>query len=47
MYVDNNLYKYTTGHYYTRQEAIKLQTTLNESGFKEAFVVAFKGKSRV
>jgi hypothetical protein len=47
MYVDKNVYKYTTGHFYTRQEAIKLQTTLNESGFKEAFVVAFKGKSRV
>ena len=47
MYFDKTIYKYTAGHYYTLDEASKLQTKLRERGFKDAFVIAFKGKNRV
>ncbi|HTB31916.1 MAG TPA: N-acetylmuramoyl-L-alanine amidase [Bacteroidia bacterium] len=47
MYFDKTVYKYTAGHYYTMEEADKLQTKLRSRGFKDAFVIAFKGKNRV
>lgn len=47
MYFDKTTYKYTAGHYYKQDEVYKLQTKLRERGFKDAFVIAFKGKNRV
>ncbi len=47
VYFDKPLYKYTTGHFYNRDDADKLRDQLRESNFKDAFVVAFKGKNRV
>jgi N-acetylmuramoyl-L-alanine amidase len=47
MYFDKTIYKYTAGHYYTMDDADKLQNKLRSRGFKDAFVIAFKGKSRV
>ena len=47
MYMDNAIYKYTTGHFSTLAEAVSLQSKIRENGFKDAFVVAFKGKNRV
>lgn len=47
MYVDKAMYKYTSGHFTTLADAIKLQAQLRTQGFKDAFVVAFKGNVRV
>ncbi len=47
MYFDKTMYKYTAGHYYSMDDATKLQTKLRERGFTGAFVIAFKGKNRV
>ncbi|HTA27914.1 MAG TPA: N-acetylmuramoyl-L-alanine amidase, partial [Bacteroidia bacterium] len=47
MYFDKTMYKYTAGHYYSMDDATKLQTKLRERGFAGAFVIAFKGKNRV
>lgn len=47
MYVEKSIYKYTIGHFTTREEALVMQIKLRASGFSEAFVVAFKGKNRV
>jgi N-acetylmuramoyl-L-alanine amidase len=46
MYMDKGIYKYTTGHLNSKEDAIKLLTDLRNKGFKDAFVVAFKGKNR-
>ncbi len=47
MYQDKNAYKYTAGHFTVKQEALIMQIKLRQSGFSEAFVVAFKGKKRM
>jgi len=47
MYVDKAMYKYTSGHFTTLADAVKLQAQLRTQGFKDAFVVAFKGNVRV
>jgi N-acetylmuramoyl-L-alanine amidase len=47
MYFDKTSYKYTAGHLYKQEEATKLQNKIRERGFKDAFVIAFKGKNRV
>jgi N-acetylmuramoyl-L-alanine amidase len=47
MYFDKTTYKYTAGHFYTIEEATKLQSKIRERGFKDAFLIAFKGKNRV
>jgi hypothetical protein len=47
MYMDNARYKYTAGHFTSWDDAIKLQRKLRTEGFQDAFIVAFKGKSRV
>jgi N-acetylmuramoyl-L-alanine amidase len=47
MYFDKVTYKYTAGHLYTMEDATKLQNKLRDRGFKDAFVIAFKGKNRV
>ncbi len=47
MYMDKSTYKYTAGHFNSKDEAAKLQSQLRNEGFKDAFVVGFKGKKRV
>ena len=46
-YLDNRTYKYTAGHFTALKDAVDLQTKLRNIGYKDAFVVAFKGKRRV
>jgi N-acetylmuramoyl-L-alanine amidase len=46
-YIDNKNYKYTSGHFENLEDAIALQKKMQGSGFKDAFVVAFKGSKRV
>ncbi len=47
MYFDKTAYKYTAGHLYKQEDATKLQNKIRERGFKDAFVIAFKGRNRV
>lgn len=47
MYMDNTTYKYTVGHYYNLKEAVDLQAKMRGLGYKDAFVVTFKGNKRV
>ena len=46
-YYHNGLYKYTSGHFETMQEAKKMLTKMKNAGFKDAFIVKFKGGKRV
>jgi len=43
----DGLYKYMEGHEISLENAIKLQNSIREKGFKDAFVVAYKGSSRI
>jgi|SRR6185312_12362234 len=47
MYQDNANYKYTAGNYYVLSDAVELQTKMRNDGYKDAFVVTFKGNKRV
>lgn len=47
MYMYDSKYKYTSGHFTLLEDAVKLQANLRAEGFKDAFIVAFKGKTRV
>lgn len=47
MYFDKTTYKYSAGHLYKMDEATKLQNKLRDRGFKDAFLIAFKGGKRV
>jgi len=46
-YFHNGLYKYTAGHFYNKQDAVKLKNTIRGLGFKDAFVAAFYGGKRI
>lgn len=46
-YKQQNLYKYTSGKYYTFGEAEKSRKNIAKSGYKDAFVVAFRGDERI
>jgi N-acetylmuramoyl-L-alanine amidase len=46
-YKDGNMYKYTAGKFSTLDEAVNLQSKLRKEGFKDAFIVAFRGSTRV
>lgn len=46
-YVDNKTYKYTAGCYSQLSDASMLQKKLRDQGYKDAFIVAFKGKRRI
>lgn len=46
-YIDNNLYKYTSGAFSDMASASKHQNTLKKNGFKDAFVIATKGDKRI
>ena len=47
MYRHQGMYKYTTGDENSLDEALKLQAEVQKKGFKDAFVVAFKGEERI
>ena len=44
---ENNIYKYSTGMLYDKNEAIKLQLKLRQQGYKDAFVVAFFNNKKI
>jgi N-acetylmuramoyl-L-alanine amidase len=46
-YIHDGLYKYTVGKEKTIEEAIRVQQNLQQIGFKDAFVVAFKDNERI
>jgi N-acetylmuramoyl-L-alanine amidase len=47
MYVHNGSYKYTSGDFGTIEAALQRRKELAGQGYKDAFVVAFKGKERI
>jgi len=47
MYLDNKIYKYTAGNFSELKDAVDLQSKLRDKGYKDAFVVAFKGRKRI
>jgi len=46
-YLYKGAYRYTIGHFKSLDEAIRFQSECRKNGFKEAFVVAFKGNERI
>ena len=44
---DKEIYKYTTPHYPTVNEAAEAQKYMQEAGFTDAFIVAYKFKERI
>jgi N-acetylmuramoyl-L-alanine amidase len=44
---DNNIYKYTSIHYPSLDTAVALQKKMQEAGFTDAFVVAYKLNKRI
>ncbi len=46
-YYHNGLYKYTSGHFGNKQEAVKLKHKIRNMGFKDAFVAAFYNGKRI
>lgn len=46
-YFQDGLYKYTAGCELTMEDAKKIQNTLRELGYKDAFVIAFNNKVRI
>lgn len=46
VYYHNGLYKYTSGHFKTIDEAVKHQINLKHMGYKTAWVVKMKGNKR-
>jgi len=47
MYFHGGSYKYTSGDFNTMDEALQYRKELIAKGYKDAFVVAFKGKVRI
>lgn len=47
VYFHNGSYKYTSGDFKTIDEALLLRKEMIAKGYKDAFVVAFKGKDRI
>lgn len=47
MYVHMGAYKYTSGEFNTMDEALQWRKEMIARGYKDAFVVAFKGKYRI
>ncbi len=46
-YMDKGIYKYTSGEFSTKEEAVKLQTFLLKNGFKDAFIIATQDGKRI
>ena len=47
MYIHSGSYKYTSGDFGSMDEALQKRKELAGLGYKDAFVVAFKGKDRI
>jgi N-acetylmuramoyl-L-alanine amidase len=47
MYFHGGSYKYTSGDFSTMEDALQRRKELIAKGYKDAFVVAFKGKQRI
>ena len=47
VYYHNGLYKYTSGHFKTIDEAVKHQINLEHMGYKTAWVVKMKGNKKL
>ncbi|HNW55279.1 MAG TPA: N-acetylmuramoyl-L-alanine amidase, partial [Bacteroidales bacterium] len=47
MYEQGGAFKYTAGDYATLDEAMQYRKEIISKGYKDAFVVAFKGKQRI
>lgn len=41
MYEYNGAYRYISGHFLTKSEAVTRQNELRNLGFKDAFIIAF------
>lgn len=47
MYVEDGMYKYTTGVFNTHEEALKYRQLMVQAGFSDAFVVTFANNKRI
>ncbi|MBL0912712.1 MAG: N-acetylmuramoyl-L-alanine amidase [Bacteroidia bacterium] len=47
MYRNGNLYSYTSGRFENMEKATQHQVVVRKSGYKDAFVVVFKGETRI
>jgi N-acetylmuramoyl-L-alanine amidase len=45
--IDNGNYKYTSAHKSSLEDALSLQKTMQDAGFTDAFVVAYKSNKRI
>jgi N-acetylmuramoyl-L-alanine amidase len=46
-YEDKGIYKYTAGEFAKQDDAVRLQSQLRKSGFKDAFVIAMQDGKRI
>ena len=46
-YVQKGVYRYTTGRFRSVKDAVAMQKTIREKGFKDAFIVAFNNGERI
>jgi N-acetylmuramoyl-L-alanine amidase len=46
-YKHKGYYKYTSGHFFNEDDAIQYRDSLRKQGFKDAFVVPFRGDQRL
>ena len=46
-YENSGIYKYTTGKFENKKDAMERQNDLRNNGYKDAFVVAFKNGIRI
>jgi len=47
MYIEDGMYKYTTGIFNTHEDAIKYRNAMMQAGFSDAFVVTFANGKRI
>lgn len=47
VYESNGAYRYVSGHFQTKSEAVARQTEVRNLGFTDAFIIAFIGQERV
>jgi outer membrane protein OmpA-like peptidoglycan-associated protein len=47
MYIEDGIYKYTTGIFTTHEEAVRYRNTMVRAGFNDAFVVTFANGKRI
>ena len=47
MYVEDGMYKYTTGVFNTHEEAARYRDVMIQVGFSDAFVVTFVNNKRI